>query len=180
MTDIRKLYDESEIARRVKDLAGEIAASVPSDLDVIGVLKGSFVFLADLIRELDKAGRSSQVEFLRLSSYGNKQQATGDVVLIGGYPTLRDDRTVLLVDDIVDTGNSIAYAKKLLQANGTEKILTCTLLDKPSRRETDISVDFVGFTIPDLFVVGYGIDYAENYRSLPYLGEVDKETDTPD
>ena len=175
MSDIRKLYSEDEIARRVSELAVEIAAKVPSDLEVIGVLKGSFVFLADLIRALDKAGRSCQVEFLRLSSYGNKQKATGDVVLIGGYPTIGDDRPVLLVDDIVDTGNSITYAKKLLQANGTETILTCTLLDKPSRRETDIDVDFVGFTIPDLFVVGYGIDYAENYRSLPYLGEVDKE-----
>ena len=177
MTEIRMLYDEAEIARRVGELADEIAAAVPSGLEVIGILKGSFVFLADLIRALDKVGRPSQVEFLRLSSYGNKQKAMGDVVLIGGYPTVGDDRPVLLVDDIVDTGNSIAYAKKLLQANGAETILTCTLLDKPSRRETDIEVDFVGFTIPDLFVVGYGIDYAENYRSLPYLGEVDKEDD---
>ena len=175
MSKIRKLYDEDEIARRVEQLAGEIAAAVPSDLEVIGVLKGSFIFLADLVRALDKAGRSSQIEFLRLSSYGNKQKAMGDVVLIGGYPSLRDDRPVLLVDDIVDTGNSIAYARKLLQANGAETIYTCTLLDKPSRRETDVDVDFVGFTIPDLFVVGYGIDYAENYRSLPYLGKVDKD-----
>ncbi len=177
MNPIQQLYSEDEIARRVEQLAGEIAAAIPSDLDVIGVLKGSFVFLADLIRALDKASRASQVEFLRLSSYGNRQKATGDVVLIGGYPTLGDDRPVLLVDDIVDTGNSIAYAKKLLLANGAETILTCTLLDKPSRRETDIDVDFVGFTIPDLFVVGYGIDYAENYRSLPYLGVVEKEED---
>ncbi len=177
MNDVRMLYSEEEIARRVGELAIEIAAAVPGDLEIIGVLKGSFVFLADLIRALDKAGRSSQVEFLRLSSYGSKQKATGDVVLIGGYPTVGDDRPVLLVDDIVDTGNSIAYAKKLLQANGAEAILTCTLLDKPSRRETEIKVDFVGFTIPDLFVVGYGIDYAENYRSLPYLGEVEREAD---
>ncbi len=177
MTNIRMLYSEEEIARRVTELAVEIAAAVSSDLEIIGVLKGSFVFLADLIRALDKAGRSSQVEFLRLSSYGNKQKAMGDVVLIGGYPTVGDDRPVLLVDDIVDTGNSLAYAKKLLHANGAETILTCTLLDKPSRRETDIDVDFIGFTIPDLFVVGYGIDYAENFRSLPYLGEVDKVSD---
>ncbi len=177
MTDIKMLFSEQEIAARVTELADEIARAVPSDLDVIGVLKGSFVFLADLIRALDKAGRSSQVEFLRLSSYGNRQKATGDVVLIGGYPTIGDDRPVLLVDDIVDTGNSLAYAKNLLHANGTETILTCTLLDKPSRRETEINVDFIGFTIADLFVVGYGIDYAENYRSLPYLGKVEKEQD---
>jgi len=142
---------------------------------VIGVLKGSFVFLADLVRALDLAGRPCHVEFLRLSSYGSKQKASGDVVLIGGYPDVNDDRTVLLVDDIVDTGNSITYARKLLEAGGTTKIMTCTLLDKPSRREVDVTVDFVGFTIPDEFVVGYGIDYAEDYRSLPYLGTVEKE-----
>jgi hypoxanthine phosphoribosyltransferase len=117
------------------------------------------------------------VEFLRLSSYGNRQKASGDVVLIGGYPDVDDDRTILLVDDIVDTGNSIKYAMKLLQASGTANIMTCALLDKPSRREVDLDVDFVGFTIPNEFVVGYGIDYAEDYRSLPYIGIVDKEKD---
>jgi hypoxanthine phosphoribosyltransferase len=172
---VTQLYSADQITERVDSLAAEIAAKVSGHLTVIGVLKGSFVFLADLVRALDNAGLPCQVEFLRLSSYGNKQKASGDVVLIGGYPNVDDDRTVLLVDDIVDTGNSLHYAVNLLKAAGRDQILTCTLLDKPSRREADINVDFVGFAMPDEFVVGYGIDYAEDYRSLPYLGIVEKE-----
>jgi len=173
MTTVKEIFSADEIEQRIDALAGEIVANVSGNLTVIGVLKGSFVFLADLVRALDRAGLPSHVEFLRLSSYGNKQKALGDVVLIGDYPDVEGDRTVLLVDDIVDTGNSLKYAVKLLHASGREQIMTCTLLDKPSRREADIEVDFVGFTIPDEFVVGYGIDFAEDYRSLPYLGVVE-------
>lgn len=176
MTLVKEIVSADQIASRVEALAAQIAEDISGNLTVIGVLKGSFVFLADLVRALDRAGVPSHVEFLRLSSYGNKQKASGDVVLIGDYPDVDDERTVLLVDDIVDTGNSLTYAVKLLKATGREKVVTCTLLDKPSRREVDIDVDFVGFTIPDEFVVGYGIDFAENYRSLPYLGVVEKET----
>lgn len=175
MPTIKQIYSAEEIATRIDKMAAEIVAEISGHLTVIGVLKGSFVFLADLVRALDRAGLPSRVEFLRLSSYGNKQKASGDVVLIGGYPDVDDDGSILLVDDIVDTGNSITYAMNLLQAGSTMNIKTCTLLDKPSRREVKAEVDFVGFTIPDEFVVGYGIDYAENYRSLPYLGIVEKE-----
>ena len=175
MTTVKQMYSAYEIADRIDVLAAEIAAEISGHLTVIGVLKGSFIFLADLVRALDRAGLPCRVEFLRLSSYGNKQKASGDVVLIGGYPDVDSDGTILLVDDIVDTGNSITYAINLLKAGSTMKIKTCTLLDKPSRREVDVDVGFVGFTIPDKFVVGYGIDYAENYRSLPYLGIVEKE-----
>ena len=174
MAKIKGLYNAKEISNRVSKLAQEISLQVSGNLTIIGVLKGSFVFLADLIRALDQEGCPSHVEFLRLSSYGEKQKTSGDVVLIGGQPTVHDDRAVLLVDDIVDTGNSVAFAKKLLEAKGIKKIFTCTLLDKPSRREVDIKIDFVGFTIPDVFVVGYGIDFAEDYRSLPFLGVVAK------
>jgi len=177
MAKIKRLYKAEEIATRVNKLAQEISLQVSGNLTIIGVLKGSFVFLADLIRCLDQQGCPSHIEFLRLSSYGEKQKTSGDVVLIGGQPTVHNDRVVLLVDDIVDTGNSVAFAKKLLEARGIKKIFTCTLLDKPSRREIDIKVDFVGFTIPDVFVVGYGIDYAEDYRSLPFLGIVAKESE---
>ena len=173
MTTVKQMYGADEIADRIEVLAAEIAAEISGHLTVIGVLKGSFIFLADLVRALDRAGLPCRVEFLRLSSYGNKQKASGDVVLIGGYPDVDSDGTILLVDDIVDTGNSITYAINLLKAGSTMKIKTCTLLDKPSRREVDVG--FVGFTIPDKFVVGYGIDYAKNYRSLPYLGIVEKE-----
>ena len=175
MTTVKQMYGADEIADRIEVLAAEIAAEISGHLTVIVVLKGSFIFLADLVRALDRAGLPCRVEFLRLSSYGNKQKASGDVVLIGGYPDVDSDGTILLVDDIVDTGNSITYAINLLKAGSTMKINTCTLLDKPSRREVEVDVDFNGFTIPDEFVVGYGIDYAENYRSLPYLGIVKKE-----
>ena len=175
MTTVKQMYGADEIADRIEVLAAEIAAEISGHLTVIGVLKGSFIFLTDLVRALDRAGLPCRVEFLRLSSYGNKQKASGDVVLIGGYPDVYSDGTILLVDDIVDTGNSITYAINLLKNGSTMKIKTCTLLDKPSRREVDVDVGFVGFTIPDKFVVGYGIDYAKNYRSLPYLGIVEKE-----
>ena len=175
MTTVKQMYSADEIADRIDVLAAEIAAEISGHLTVIGVLKGSFIFLADLVRALDRAGLPCRVEFLRLSSYGNKQKTSGDVVLIGGYPDVDSDGTILLVDDIVDTGNSITYAINLLKAGNTMKIKTCTMLDKPSRREVDVDVSFVGFTIPDEFVVGYGIDYAENYRSLPYLGVVEKK-----
>lgn len=175
MTMVKQIFSADDISRRVDALAGEIAPQVSGNLTVIGVLKGSFVFLADLVRALDRAGRPCHVEFLRLSSYGNKQKASGDVVLIGDYPDVDDARTVLLVDDIVDTGNSLTYAVRLLKATGRDQVLTCTLLDKPSRREVEMAVDFVGFTIPDEFVVGYGIDYAEDYRSLPFLGVVNQD-----
>ena len=174
---VTPLYSAEEIAERLDAMAQEIAAQVTGNLTVIGVLKGCFVFLADLVRALDRAGLPCHVEFVRLSSYGNKQRASGDVVLIGGYPDVEGDRTILLVDDIVDTGNSITYAANILKAGGRTNILTCTLLDKPSRREVEANVDFVGFTIPDEFVVGYGIDYAEDFRSLPYLGIVAKDED---
>jgi len=175
MTTVKQMYSADEIAERIDALAAEIATEISGHLTVIGVLKGSFIFLADLVRALDLAGLPCRVEFLRLSSYGNNQKASGDVVLIGGYPDVDNDGTILMVDDIVDTGNSITYAINLLKAGSTMTIKTCTLLDKPSRREVDVDIDFVGFTIPDEFVVGYGIDYAENYRSLPYLGIVEKE-----
>ncbi len=170
MNNVKQLYDENQIAHRIQELAFEISQQIKGNITIIGVLKGSFIFLADLVRALDQNGCSSHIEFLRLSSYGERQKTSGDVVLIGGQPTVTDSKTVLLVDDIVDTGNSVAFAIKLLEAKGISKIFTCTLLDKPSRRELEIQVDFVGFTIPDVFVVGYGIDFAEDYRSLPYLG----------
>ncbi len=175
MSTITRLFSKKTINQRVDALAEEISQKVPKELTVIGVLKGSFVFVADLVRALDKYGHSSHVEFLRLSSYGEKQKTSGDVLLIGGQPTVGNSRAVLLVDDIVDTGNSVSFATKLLQAKGITEIFTCTLLDKPSRREININIDFVGFTIPDVFVVGYGIDYAEDYRTLPFLGTVEKE-----
>ena len=169
---VSKLFDEAEIAGRVEAIAGEIVRTMGTEFVVIGVLKGSFVFLADLVRALARAGAMPNVEFMRLASYGQKQESSGEVLLLGDVPRDFEARAVLLVDDIVDTGLSMAYGKRLLTERHASRVRTCALLDKPSRRQIDVAIDFVGFEIPDVFVVGYGIDYAEQYRYLPYIGKV--------
>jgi hypoxanthine phosphoribosyltransferase len=167
------LFDETSIARRVDELAAEVARGMPGDFLIVGLLKGSFVFVADLLRALHRRGAAPQVEFMRLSSYGLEMASAGEVHLLGDIPTDISGREVLLVDDIVDTGRSLAYAMALLDQRGVRGIRTCALLDKPSRREVDVPMDFVGFTIGDVFVAGYGIDYAERYRDLPHIVAVD-------
>jgi hypoxanthine phosphoribosyltransferase len=169
---VSKLFDEAEIVLRVEVLAGEIVRALGPEFVVIGVLKGSFVFLADLVRALARAGATPSIEFMRLASYGQKQESSGEVLLLGDAPRDFGGRAVLLVDDIVDTGLSMAYGKRLLTERNASSVRTCALLDKPSRRQVDVAIDFVGFEIPDVFVVGYGIDYAEQYRYLPYIGRV--------
>jgi hypoxanthine phosphoribosyltransferase len=161
------LFDAATIARRVDELAAELARAGPRDFLIVGLLKGSFVFLADLLRALQREGLAPQIEFMRLSSYGLEMTSAGEVHLISDIPINVSRRDVLLVDDIVDTGRSLAYAIALLEQRGVGSIRTCALLDKPSRREVDVPMDFVGFTIDDVFVAGYGIDYAERYRELP-------------
>jgi hypoxanthine phosphoribosyltransferase len=169
VTSLTKLFGEDEINERVKQLAQEISGTVPDDVVVVGLLKGCFVFLADLVRALNRADASPEVEFMRLSSYGLEKASSGQVHLIGDVPTDISGRDVLLVDDIVDTGRSVAYARALLEQRDVANLWTCALVDKPSRREVDVTLDFVGFTINDVFIAGYGIDYAEKYRSLPYI-----------
>jgi hypoxanthine phosphoribosyltransferase len=166
------LFDEAAVARRVVELAGEIAGTLPEAFTMAGLLKGAFVFTADLIRALDRAGRCPRVEFLQVSSYGLGTESSGNVKVIGGMPDSVAGQTVLLVDDIQDTGRTIAYTKALLEEHGAARVWTCALLDKPSRRVVGGDCDFTGFVIPDVFVVGYGIDYAERYRHLPYIGKV--------
>ena len=172
MTSVDKLFDEAEIATRVEALAQEIAEAMPADFLVVGLLKGSFVFVADLMRAFHRRGLAPGVDFIRLGSYGNGTESSGDVRLLGDADIDVSGRAVLLVDDIVDTGRSLAFARDLLRERGATQVKTCALLDKPSRRVVDIAADFVGFTIDDVFVVGYGIDYAENYRQLSYIGHV--------
>jgi len=163
-----------EIGARVDELAHEIPQQVGSrDLALVGILKGSFMFMADLARALERAGARPQIEFMRLASYGQKKESSGEVLLLGDAPRDFEGRPVVVVDDIVDTGLSMDYGRKLLAGRNVAAVHTCALLDKPSRRKVDIVVDFVGFTIPDVFVVGYGIDFAEQYRYLPYIGKVD-------
>ncbi len=170
---VRRLFDEAAVGGRVRDLAREVAETFPKEFTVVGLLKGSFIFVADLVRALHPLGLAPRVEFVRLSSYGGERESSGEIQLVGDVPAGIDGRQVLLVDDIVDTGHTFAFAKSLLLENGAERIVTCALVDKPSRRQADVTADLVGFTVPDVFIVGYGIDYAEQYRHLPYLGTVD-------
>jgi len=169
MADLPLLFDEAAIADRIDALAADIAVRLPETFLIVGLLKGSFVFVADLMRALHRRGRAPQVEFMRLSSYGPGMSGGGEVHLLGDIPTDVAGRVVLLVDDIVDTGHSLAYAIALLERRGVARISTCALVDKPSRREITVHLDFNGFTIGDQFIAGYGIDYAEGYRELPYI-----------
>jgi len=173
MASVSRLFDEEVIARRVEELAGEIAAVLPREFVIVALLKGSFIFVADLIRALDRASATPMVEFLRLSSYGHGRRSSGVVRVIGDAPKDVMGHAVLVIDDIVDTGRSLLFARDLLAEAGAASVRTCALLDKPSRREVEIEADFVGFTVEDVFVVGYGIDDAEKYRHLPYIGAVD-------
>ena len=173
MSGLRILLSEAEIAARVEALAGEITQTIPGDFVMVGLLKGAAVFVADLARALDRAGARPEIEFMRLSSYGLAKVSSGDVRLLGDAPSRLKGRRVLLIDDIVDTGRSIAFAAALLRERGIGGLWTCALLDKPERREVEAPIDFVGFRIEDHFVAGYGIDHAEKYRHLPYIGVVD-------
>ena len=175
MTLVRMLFDEAEIARRVEELGGEISTLLPENVAVVGLLKGSFVFVADLARALARAGLTPRIEFLKLSSYGTSRTSSGEVRLLSDLTADIAGRPVLLVDDIVDTGHTLAFARTLLIERGAERVVTCALIDKPSRREVDINADVIGFTVPDVFVVGYGIDHAEHYRYLPYIGTIDPD-----
>ena len=172
-TRVAKLFGEAEIARRVGELAPEISRAIPDDFIIVGLLKGAFVFVADLMRALDGTGRHPRVEFVTLSSYGGGRRSSGAVRLHGEPPAGVAGRAVLLVDDVADTGRSLAFARDLLHEQGAADIRICALVDKPSRREVEIAVDFSGFTVGDVFVVGYGIDYAERYRHLPYIGAIE-------
>jgi hypoxanthine phosphoribosyltransferase len=167
------LFSEGELQRRVAELARAIARDLPQRFTLVGLLKGSFVFVADLARALGKTGCSARIEFMRVSSYGSGTTSSGIVSLMGDAPAGVKGEPVLLVDDIQDTGRTLAFTRAFLLERGAQRVWTCTLLDKPSRHEVvGDEVDFVGFTIPDVFVVGYGIDYAENYRELPFIGKV--------
>ncbi len=173
MGKLRPLFTETEISSRIDVLGTEIARALPTDFVIVGLLKGSFMFVADLARALHRAGSAPRIEFMRLSSYGMGKQSAGEVHLIGDVPTDLARQSVLLVDDIVDTGRSIAYAETLIRQREAASVIACALLDKPSRREVEVAVRFVGFEVPDLFVAGYGIDYAEQYRGLPFIGVVE-------
>lgn len=168
---IDQMISAKSIAARIEDLVVEIHDEfVDTDkLIVVGLLRGSFVFIADLVRELDLP---VEVDFLEASSYGNAMESSREVRIFKDLRGEIEGRDVLVVEDIVDTGHTLTHVLRILQARNPKKIKTIALLDKPSRREADITADWVGFSIPDEFVVGYGIDYAQRNRNLPYIGKV--------
>ena len=169
LPEVRPLFGADEIARRIAELAREIAGVMPRDLLVVAVLKGGFVFAADLIRALNRAGLCPQVDFMALSSYGAGTESSGRV-RVGR--DLADDvkaRDVLLVDDILESGRTLAAARDLLLERGAKSVRICVLLDKPGKRKISGGADFSGFTVDDHFVVGYGLDYAHYSRVLPFI-----------
>ena len=169
-------FSAAEIAARVDVMAQELAAQLPADTLVVSVLKGSFVFAADLIRALSRAGADWSMDFLTLSSYGSGTETTGRVRIVRDIVDDVRNREVLLVDDILESGFTLSFAKNLLQERGARHVSICTLLDKPGKRRTKLVADFVGFQAGDEFLVGYGLDWAHRFRGLPYIGVVEKTT----
>jgi hypoxanthine phosphoribosyltransferase len=170
---IRVLYDEATIARRNEEMAKAIAATAPADLLVVAVLKGSFMFVADLIRAMHRVGMAPQVEFVHLSSYRAATVSSGQVEILRDVQSDVRGRQVLLVDDILESGRTLAFAKDLLAARGAAKVSSVVLLEKPGKRAVNIVADHVGFECPDYFVVGYGMDVAHSYRQLPFVGVIE-------
>ena len=168
---IDQMISAKSIAARIEALASEIKTEFHDceQLVVVGLLRGSFVFIADLVRELDM---NVEVDFLETSSYGNAMESSREVRILKDIRGEIEGRDVLVVEDIVDTGHTLAHVLHLLESRKPRKLRTIALLDKPSRRETDIKADWTGFEIPDEFVVGYGIDYAQRNRNLPCIGKV--------
>jgi hypoxanthine phosphoribosyltransferase len=166
------LFSDSEIAARVETLAGEIARVRVGELLIVVILKGSFVFAADLLRALDRAGVKPQVDFMTLSSYGTGTHSSGVVKLTRDISEDVSGRDVLIVDDILESGRTLAAARDMMRDRGAASVMTCLLLDKAEKRELPIEADFKGFVIGDRFVVGYGLDLAHRFRGLPYIGVV--------
>jgi hypoxanthine phosphoribosyltransferase len=167
---VETLFSAGSIAERVETLAREITAAMGPDVLLVAVLKGSFVFAADLIRALHRAGMRPRIDFMGLSSYGDAAASSGNVVITRDISDDVAGAQLLLVDDILETGRTMAFARKILLARGAAAVRLCVLLEKPGKRARAIEADFVGFTCPDRFVVGYGLDYAHYYRELPYIG----------
>lgn len=164
------LLTAEQIAERVAAMGAQITReSTGDDLLVISVLKGAFVFTADLLRSIDLP---CQIEFVSVSSYGSGTESAGKITVRQDLSIPIKGRHVLVVEDIVDTGTTLAFLRERLLDQSPASLRIATLLDKPSRRKTEVPVDYVGFAIPDEFVVGYGIDWAERFRSLPYIGKI--------
>ncbi|MEM9579699.1 MAG: hypoxanthine phosphoribosyltransferase [Pseudomonadota bacterium] len=165
------MISAKSIAAKIEELCRDIQSEFDgtNKLVVVGLLRGSFVFIADLVRELDLP---VEVDFLEASSYGDAMESSREVRILKDLRGAIEGRDVLLVEDIVDTGHTLKHVTHLLESREPARLKTIALLDKPTRREVDIKADWTGFEIPDEFVVGYGIDFAQRNRNLPYIGKV--------
>lgn len=183
MTQLPAPYDSlgvlittQEIAQRVTKMAEEIHQKLPPDLMIVSLLRGSFVFTSDLIRALHLASPSKtsgpQVDFITVSSYGNQTTSSGTIQVVRDLTEDVEGRPVLIVDDILESGRTLTFARELVLSRKAKSVHIAVLLEKPGHRKVDINADFVGFVIPDKFVVGYGLDYANYYRELPFIGVV--------
>jgi hypoxanthine phosphoribosyltransferase len=168
------LITATDLQARVGAMAAEIRRDHPDGVHLIGVLKGSFIFLSDLARAIaeDSDGRGVTMDFMAVSSYGASSNSSGQVQLMKDLDAPIQGRDVVIVEDIIDTGLTLTYLHQVLRARQPRHLRTACLLSKPSRRKVDVHVEYVGFTIDDRFVVGYGLDYAEAYRALPFIGVV--------
>lgn len=162
------LLDAERIQTRVRELAAEIEADYPDgeEIFLVGVLKGGFMFMADLVRAMSPR---VSLDFIAVSSYGDGTKSSGEVRLQKDLDTSLENRNVIVVEDIVDTGLTLKYLQEILKSRAPKSLRTACLLSKPSRRKVEVPVEYVGFTIEDHFVVGYGLDYAEKYRNLPHI-----------
>lgn len=163
------LISADDIQRRVHALAQEIHRDHPDGVHLVCVLKGAFVFLADLSRQLTD---TTTLDFMAVSSYGTSTRSSGQVQVLKDLGSPVEGRDVVIVEDIVDTGLTLTYLQDIIRARSPRHVRTACLLSKPSRRKIDVKVEYVGFTIEDKFVVGYGLDYAEQYRNLPYIAVI--------
>ncbi len=162
------MFSEAQIAARVREMGAEIRAAYQGgELTVVGVLKGSFIFMADLVRAIDLP---LSCDFLGLSSYGSQTESSGVVQITKDLTDPIDGRDVLVIEDIIDTGLTMAYLLENLGTRHPKSVRIASLLSKPARRRVEVKVDYLGFTIEDRFVVGYGLDYDGRYRNLPYIG----------
>ena len=166
---VHTLISASDIQRRVQELADEIRRDHPDGVHLVCVLKGAFMFLSDLVRALEG---TTTLDFIAVSSYGASTKSSGQVQLMKDLDSTLENRDVVIVEDIVDTGLTLTYLQDILRARSPRHLRTACLLSKPSRRQVDVPVEYVGFTIEDRFVVGYGLDHAEQYRNLPYIGVI--------
>ena len=164
------LISEQQIQARVAEMALDIRRDFPDDVHLIAVLKGAFIFLSDLVRHIP--GKVS-LDFMATSSYAKGTTTSGEVKLVKDLDLTLDGRNVIIVEDIVDSGLTLNYLHEILRARNPRTLRTACLLSKPSRRRVDVPVEYIGFAIEDRFVVGYGLDYSEQFRNLPYIGVVE-------